>query len=429
MARETYDLYERETDLLPVGFEGGTLTEIQGRVSGFATCRVVAEGKVGYHTAFGLADEELVARATEAAAYGPELDVDLPGPAPLEPIEVYAEDLAAVPADELVAWGRRIIDGVRAGLGRELPVTVKLTREIERFAVRNSAGVDYRHAATTLDVFAQVADAQEGDIHDVFDFEYSSELAGVDPDRMVRTIVDYFERGRETASFPTGTATVLIHPIAVPQFLLPLLVGMDGERIKDGTSPLGDKVGERILSDRITVTDDPFRPGLPASAPFDGEGVAARRRPLVEKGVLRSFNHTLETAKAVGHEPTGGARRGPGGKPTGGVFNLVMEAGETPYEEMLSSLDRGLFLRYMSGSGQANNLAGEFSMGVYSAFLVENGRLAKRLKNVMVAGNVYDVFQRVAAVSAERIRTWLEDSSGNALMPYLLLEGVPVAGG
>jgi PmbA protein len=427
MARESFDLYERETDLLPVNFEGGALTEIQGRVSGFATCRVVAGGKAGYHTAFGAADEELVARATEAAAYGPELDVDLPGPAPLEPIEVYAEDLAAVPAAELVAWGRRIIDGVREGLGRELPVTVKLTREIERLAVRNSAGVDYRHAATALSVLAQLADAQEGDIHEVFDFEYSSELGGVDPDRMVRTIVDYYERGRETTSFPTGTATILIHPFALPQFLLPLLAGLDGERIKDGTSPLVAKVDERIFSERVTVTDDPFRPGLPASAPFDGEGVAARRRPLVEGGVLRSFNHTLETAKAVGHEPTGGAQRGPEGKPTGGVFNLVVEAGETPYEEMLSTLDRGLFLRYMSGSGQANNLAGEFSMGVYSGFLVENGRLAKRLKNVMVAGNVYDVFQRVTAISAERIPSWLDDS-GNALMPYVLLEGVPVAG-
>jgi PmbA protein len=220
---------------------------------------------------------------------------------------------------------------------------------------------------------------------------------------------------------------VLLHPFAVPLFLVPLLAGLDGERVKDKTSPLIGKLGESIFHEAVTIADDPFLPGVPGGAPFDGEGVVARRRPLVEKGVLRSFNHTLETAKAAGEEATGGARRGAAGKPAPGIFNLVMEAGDTPHEDILRSIDRGLFLRYMSGSGQGNNLAGEFQMAVYSGYLIEGGQLTKRLKNVMVAGNVYDVFRRVEAVSSDRVPGW--DDDYNVLAPYVLLGDVSVAGG
>jgi PmbA protein len=427
MAESQFDIFRMTTDEVPVNFEAGVLTEIQGRTNSFATCRVVEGGKAGYCTSNTLDDDGLVARATETAPYGKEVDVDLPGPAEVAAVDVFSQATADLATAELADWGRRIIDGVRKGIGKDLPVGVRLDKSVQRFSIRNSRGISYEQAATGLTVMAELSDAREGDIHEVFDVEYSPEPGGVQPERMVRYVVDYYELGRETTGVATAAMPVLVHPFAVPQFLLPLLAGLDGESIKDGTSPLKDRMGERIFEESVTVFDDPFWAGSPGSAPFDAEGVAARRRPLVERGVLTSFNHTLETAKAVGHEPTGGAGRGADGKPKPGVFNLVMEAGDTPHEEILSSIDRGLFLRYMSGSGHANNLAGEFSMGVYSGFLIEGGRLTKRVKNVMVAGNVYDAFKRVAAVSADRVNSWTDDNRF-ALTPYVLLDGVSVAG-
>lgn len=427
MADRQYDIYRVTTDEVPVNFEAGVLTEIQGRTSSFATCRVVEGGKAGYCSSNTLGDDELVARAAETAPYGKEVDVDLPGPAETAAVDVFSPATAELAAEKLVDWGRRIIDGVRKGVGKDLPVSVRLDRSVQRFSITNSRGVSYGHEATGLTVTAELSDAREGDIHEVFDVEYSPEPGGVQPERMVRYIVDYYELGRETAGVATAAMPVLLHPFAVPQFLVPLLAGVNGEGIKDGTSPLKDRMGEQIFDERVTVWDDPFWADSPGSAPFDAEGVAARKRALVERGVLTSFNHTLETAKAVGDEPTGGASRGAGGKPTAGIFNLVMEPGDAPHEDILSSVDRGLFLRYMSGSGQANNLAGEFSMGVYAGFLIEGGRLTKRVKNVMVAGNVYDVFRRVAAVSSDRVNSWTDDHRF-ALTPYVLLDGVSVAG-
>jgi PmbA protein len=427
MAKRKFDVYRVTADDVPVNFEAGVLTEIQGRTSSFGTCRVLEGGKAGYCTSNTLDDDGLVARAAETAPFGKDVDVDLPGPAELAAVDVFSPGTAELATAELVAWGRRIIDGVRKGVGKDLPVSVRLDKSVQRLSIRNSRGVSYEHAATGLTVLAEVADAREGDIHEVFDLEYSCEPGGVQPDRMVRYIVDYYEMGRETTSVATAAMPVLVHPFAVPQFLLPLQAGLNGENIKDGTSPLKDRLGEQIFDERVTVWDDPFWADSPGSAPFDAEGVAARRRALVDRGVLTSFNHTLETAKAVGHEPTGGASRGAGGKPTPGIFNLVMEPGDAPHEDILSSIDRGLFLRYMSGSGQANNLAGEFSMGVYSGFLIEGGRLTKRVKNVMVAGNVYDAFRRVAAVSSDRVNSWTDDHRF-ALTPYVLLDGVSVAG-
>jgi PmbA protein len=423
----SYDIYTVRADTLPVTFEAGRLTEISGKVSEFSACRVIAGGKAGYTISNKLTEDEMVARAAAAAPFGKAVNVTLPEPAPLPEVPAFAADVEKLEAADMAAWGERVIAAVKKGIGRDLPINVEIEKQVANAGIKNSRGVDYRHASSDVSIGVQITDAREGDIHWVFDFDFSTDAAGLDVDGVANNAVALYHQGRETTGVETGPMDILVHPFALPQFLLPFLVGISGEKVKDGTSPLKNRLGERIFHDALTIVDEPLWPGSSSSAPFDGEGVVARTRPIIENGVLKSFNHTLDTAGAAGVEPTGGASRGPDGKPVPGLFNLIIAGGETPFDDMLAAVDRGLFVRFMAGSGMTNVLAGEFAMGVYSGYLIEKGKLTKRLKNVMAAGNVYDVFKRVGAVSRERVKSSF-NGRPHALLPYVLLEKVSVAG-
>ncbi len=425
MTEKQYDIYSFETDTLPVNFDAGQLSEIRGRNIRSATCRVINDGKAGYTASNTLPEDKMIQNATEIARYGKEINIELPTPSKLDKVNVYSQRTVDLTSAEMVDWGRRIIDGVTSGIGADLPIEVGIERTLSRYSLNNSEGISYDHKYSEVSAYCSLTDAVEGDIHTVFDLDYSWNAGDIGIDAIIKFMVEFYKKGQQTTTVKTGKMPVLLHPYALTQFLEPFIVGINGEQVKYGTSPLTDKLGEPIFGERVTLYDDPFWADSPGSAPFDGEGLVARKRSLVENGVLKSFNHSLETAKAVGDEPTGGAIRTASGKPMPGLFNLMMEPGETAFQDMLASVDNGLFLRYLSGSGQANVLAGEFSMGIYSGYLIENGEITKRLKNVMVAGNVYDVFKQVVDISAERFKCF---GANAALLPYVLLDDVSVAG-
>ena len=422
----SYDILTLESEALPIKFQADKLTEIQGKKTIQSNCRVIENGKAGFSATNTLAEKELIARARSLTPFGMSCNITLPKPQNLQKVDNYFKSTAALSTSVMVEAGKDIIARIKKGIGRDLPVDSFIIKDITSVTLRNSEGIDYHYQFTQAGIYATVTEAVEGDIHSVFEQDFNPDFARVRPQMIVDNIVEFYLKGKKADSVPSGSYQVLLHPYAVADFLYPFIIGIDGERIKDKTSPLRDKLGETIFHPSLTLWDDPYLADSADSASFDGEGVAARKRNFVEKGILQSFKHTLETAAILGMEPTGGARRSGGGKPYPSMFNLVCGKGEKSYKELQSNMDKGLFLRYMSGSGQANALAGEFSMGVYSGFMVEKGELTKRVKKIMLGGNIYDTLKKVVAVSKERM---LADVLGvTAYLPYILLEGIAVAG-
>jgi len=426
MSDYSYDILTVESESLPIRFVADALTEIQGKKTIHSNCRVIENGKAGFSATNTLADRDLIARARVLAPYGMDCAITLPKPQKLEQVDNYFASTLALTTAEMVETGREVIAKIKKGIGTDLPIDVYIGKDMTKLGLRNSEGIDYHHQVTVAGMYANVTEAMEGDIHSEFEQDFNPDFTRIKPQMIVDNVVEFFRKGKKADSVTSGNYQILLHPYAVADFLFPFVLGIDGERIKDKSSPLKEKLGETLFHPSLTLFDDPFLADSSDSAPFDGEGVAARKRIFVENGVLKMFKHTLETAQALGMEATGGARRSGNGKPYTSMFNLVCAAGDKPWQEMLQGLDKGMFLRYMSGGGQANALAGEFSMGVYSGFAVEKGELTRRVKKVMLGGNIYDVLKRVVAVSKERV---LADIAGiTAYLPYLLLEGVVVAG-
>jgi PmbA protein len=136
--------------------------------------------------------------------------------------------------------------------------------------------------------------------------------------------------------------------------------------------------------------------------------------PLIEAGIVKNFLYDLDAAGRTGRKSTG---NGVGCGPT----NLVVGAGETPFEEMIKRIAEGLIVHQVLGLGQGNPASGAFSVNVHLGYKIENGQIAGRVKDVMLAGNTYDSLKEVGAVGDKQ--EWV---GGSLLTPAVLIDGLNV---
>jgi PmbA protein len=157
-----------------------------------------------------------------------------------------------------------------------------------------------------------------------------------------------------------------------------------------------DRLGDTVAAPTVTVIDDPLRPAGPASRPFDGEGVAQRRRAIVERGVLRSYLLDSYSARRLGLRTTGHAVRGIGDGPSAGPTNFYLEPGAHTPESIIASVRSGLYVTDLIGFG-VNGVTGDYSRGA-TGLWIENGELAYPVEEITIAGNLRDMFRDVELV-------------------------------
>jgi len=123
----------------------------------------------------------------------------------------------------------------------------------------------------------------------------------------------------------------------------------------------------------------------------------------------------------MGAESTGNGMRSLYSLPAPAATNVVLEPGETPITSLIASIPHGLLVDGVLGLGQGNPMSGAFSNPVALAYAIEQGEIAGRVKDVTLAGNVYELLTNIAGLSQERQWVW-----GRYLLPYVLLPEVNV---
>jgi PmbA protein len=214
---------------------------------------------------------------------------------------------------------------------------------------------------------------------------------------------------------------VLFAPMGALVLGLPLMLGLDGKNVYTGISPMRSKVGESLFDDKITIIDDATLNGRFGSAAYDDEGIAHRRNVLVDRGVLNGYLYDLKTAAQAGVTSTGNGSRSLFNPPSPSPTNLVFQSGQTPLSDIIARIDEGLLVENVLGLGQGNIISGAFSNSASLAFKIERGEVVGRVKDVSIAGNVYELLPDVEAISQET--EWVRYRLS---MPYILLPDVSV---
>jgi PmbA protein len=208
---------------------------------------------------------------------------------------------------------------------------------------------------------------------------------------------------------PSAVTTLVVDNRAAGRLVGYLLGPLAAASLQQKRSWLEGRLGTRIGSDVLELSDDPLVPRGLGSRLYDGEGIAARPFPVVEKGVLRSYYVDTYYGRKLGMAPT-----------TARTSNLAWALGPRSPEHLLEDAGDGLLVTGFLG-GNSNATTGDFSLGV-RGFAVRAGRLAEPVGEMNVSGNHRELWARLAAV-------------GNDPYPYspsrtptLVFEGVQIAG-
>jgi TldD protein len=163
--------------------------------------------------------------------------------------------------------------------------------------------------------------------------------------------------------------------------------GLEADLAQQGLSVYSKKIGERVASPLITVVDDPTLPQKRGSYAFDDEGVPSRKTVLVQEGILKRYLYDRLTALKDGVESTGNGRRESyQQKPIPRMSNTLIVPGKTKPEEIVRSVEKGLFVKKMGG-GQVNTVNGDFVFEVSEGYLIEKGRVAEPVRGAILTGN------------------------------------------
>jgi len=195
---------------------------------------------------------------------------------------------------------------------------------------------------------------------------------------------------------------------------------LSGKRVQEKSSPWSDKIGQNVLADCLTLYQDPTF--SPYDCPFDDEGTATQVLPLITQGRIEQFYSDRTTARLLGGESTGnGFRPGLGNYPTPSLVNLIVEPGEGSLMDLIGQIDNGLLIDQSLGGGP--DISGDFSINVDLGYCIEKGQIVGRVKDTMIAGNVYSLLKQILALGSDC--QW----NGSCYTPSLLIEDLSVVGG
>lgn len=406
----------------PVTFEANRLKLVETKETRGASLRVIVGGKVGLASATRLdAPQDLVEEALAVARLGGPVGYELPGLAAFPALTLYYEDVASWEPVAMVEAGRGLIAALLEENG-DLLCDAHLGKSVEGIALLNSRGLVAGYQKTSVGASLGANWIRGTDILNVWETDASLRL-DLDFAKLVQTVAEKVRLAERTVVPPTAQMPVIFTPKAVFSTLLESLeMALNGKLVWEGTSPLAGRLREQVFDPRLSLVDDPLVEEGVGSSPMDDEGVPARPLVLVEQGVVRAFYYDLHTAALAGVPPTGHGRRGLGALPSPGLSNLVFSEGDTPFPEMVKSLALGLVVDQTMGAWAGNTLAGEFSGNVHLGYLVENGELVGRVKDTMVAGNVFQALADLLAIGDQA--EWV---GGSVRLPHLCFRSLGVA--
>ena len=217
----------------------------------------------------------------------------------------------------------------------------------------------------------------------------------------------------------TGTFPVLFDERISSSLVGHLLVAANGAMVARGSSWLRDRLGQPVLPDGLSLIEDPHRPRVGASRPFDAEGLPTRCRNIVENGVLTGWSLDLANGRKLRMPSTANAARGVAGPPSPTAWNISLTQGSHDREDLIRDMGTGLLVTSLIGS-TINPNTGDYSRGA-AGFWVENGRISHAVNECTIAGNLHDMLRSI--VPANDARAHL-----SRVVPSLLVEGMTLAG-
>lgn len=187
---------------------------------------------------------------------------------------------------------------------------------------------------------------------------------------------------------PTIKTTMVVDRHAAGSLIARLLGPASGYAVQQGRSMWADKIGKQLVSKKLSIMSDPLLEGANGSQPFDGEGIASFKMPVIQRGALENYFVGTYYARKMGIQPT-----------TRSWGNIIVEPGKRDLDGMLRAVKKGVYVTSWLG-GNADSTTGDFSFGL-RGHLIEGGKIGAPVGEMNVTGNLLSLFNDLREVGSD----------------------------
>jgi PmbA protein len=425
-----YEIYYEKGSSFSVKVFEGEIREYKNSGDAGLSFRGVYRGRMGYAYSERIGDDVipfLVENAAQNAEIIEDPDIeDLFAGSPEYPaVKTWDESLSRIPAGDKIAMALKM---EKAALRYDKRVVAldycQLgTGEGERY-IANSLGLKIADRENYAFAFSMPrVQGDNGQVKSNGEDWRGKALDRFDPEALGRKSAEIALSYLDAKSVPTGNYRIIFNGNAMGELLQTFAGIFNAENVQKGFSLLKDKIGGKIAAETVTLRDDPLLDNRWGSASFDSEGVAARNKIIIDRGILKTYLHNRKTAKKDGVEPTGNGFKGSFKSSVGiAPTNLYILPGDQSRDALLALKDHGLLISNLAGlhSG-ANPTSGDFSVSA-EGHLVEQGRKSRAVEQITLAGNFFTLLQNILAVGSDL------EFKGSISSPSVLVKELSVAG-
>lgn len=400
--------------------------------SGGLSFRGSSQGKMGYSYTERLEEsalDSLVYEALENSKYieGSDDEIIFSGSESYEEINHYDDSLNQVPTQDKINFLINLEKEAYSLDERVFAVNACAYQEFEgeRYLV-NSKGLDLHDKSNGGAAYISVVVKDNEDTKTGISYRIFYDFSSLDFKEIAKEAVDRAISMLGASNIKSGNYPIIIENTTFANLLSAFTPIFSSDNVQKGLSLLKGKLGEEIASPLLTIVDDPFLKGGFASRNFDDEGTASTFKTMVDNGKLVSFAYNWKTANREGVASTGHASRSYKGPISIAPTNLYVVNGDLDLDEMMVLADKGLLINNLEGLHSGlNPVSGDFSLSA-SGYEIKDGKKARPVNQITIAGNLYEVFKNIVAVGND-LKFGLP-SNGYIGSPSILVKSLAVSG-
>lgn len=426
---EAVEVYASTTESNSLKLDEGKLESYSMKELFNVSIRGLKNGKMASVTTESLDDDivepllQVLANNVDALdAMEPEFMFE--GGSVYQPVEELSADYKSHTVAEKVALLKKLESDCLAVSDKIVKVGYcQYSETSQKVQLINSKGLNLSRAHSYMSTFVGPLAAQDGQTAVGISGDINTEFDKIETERMVAEATKAALDQLGAGSIETGKYPVVFKRDVASEILSAFSSVFLGDSALRRMTILTDKVGQKVFGENITIHDDPFCDIALVKSSFDDEGVPCTAKKVVENGVFNGFMHTLKTANFFGQKPTGNGFKAGGGAISAQPTNLYLEQGELSKDEIIASVENGIFVTEVGGlHAGLNPISGDFNVQA-TGFVIKNGQIDRPITLFVVSGNFYEMMNNVELIGNDIEKRFVDVASPTLKIKSLAISG------
>lgn len=421
---DSAEVYSEKVNSSSVSFENSVIKDSISSDLGGTSLRIIKDGKIGFSSSSKPNDDSIVDFALDVVKEGKEVKFNFAQPSETKAFDIDRSDIGILTEDFCISECERIVDELKTVHPGAL-AECEIRKTVVDSRIVNSNGVDLSQEVKTLIWGCGLSHKTEGNFLSVSDMRICDKYTGFD--ELVLQVKDDFSICQNNVNIEPGKYKVMFSPRGIMYLINVFLACLNGFSVAKGISPWSNRIGETLFDEKFSIRSNLTGVDSPLRMAFDNEGTPTGTTNFINKGVLESFYHSLDSAAQTNQKPTGhGFKSGFAALPMPAGYGFEISPGESELSGMLNEAD--IWVDDIIGAMMSNPYSGIVSGNPSMSFTLKDGVKTAQIKDTMLSINIFDLFKTgIVAISKDVEQLGYPPFFPIFKSPYILIEGVSIA--